>query len=352
MDKVLSLVYFVLILGAIVLVHEFGHYIFAKLFKVYVYEFSIGMGPKLFHFKKKGGETEYCIRMVPIGGFVSLAGEDADDNSKIDKDRKLYNKPVWQRFLIMVAGASFNFLFAFVLLFVIGLIYGSISNEPIVHTVTTGDPAYLAGVQVGDRIVSIDGKKVSSWSDVTLYIGTSKDKELLFVLEDANKKTREVTIKPILSKDENGQESYKVGIGRDITVRRGFLVSLSYAGETTVQLYKLMLETIKMLFVGEASVNDLSGPVGIYSIVDSQADLGLQGLLSLTAYLSMNIGVVNLIPFPAFDGGRVLFLIIEKIRRKPIKAKTEGIINTVGFGLLLLLMLYVTYNDVVRLIFK
>lgn len=134
--NLLSLLYFVLILGAIVLVHEFGHFIFSKLFGVYVYEFSIGMGPKIFHFKKKGGETEYCIRAIPIGGFVSLAGEDADDNSKIPNKRKLYSKPVWQRLIIMIAGATFNFLFAFVILFVSALIYGSISTKPVVANVS------------------------------------------------------------------------------------------------------------------------------------------------------------------------------------------------------------------------
>ena len=122
----MGIIWFIVILGGIVLVHEFGHFIFSKMFGVYVYEFSIGMGPKLLHYKKKGGETEYCLRLIPIGGFVSLAGEDADDNSKIPKERMLYSKPVWQRFLIMIAGAMNNFIAAFVLLFIIGLIWGSV----------------------------------------------------------------------------------------------------------------------------------------------------------------------------------------------------------------------------------
>ena len=131
----MGIIWFIVILGGIVLVHEFGHFIFSKMFGVYVYEFSIGMGPKLLHYKKKGGETEYCLRLIPIGGFVSLAGEDADDNSKIPKERMLYSKPVWQRFLIMIAGAMNNFIAAFVLLFLIGLIWGSVSTKPIVANV-------------------------------------------------------------------------------------------------------------------------------------------------------------------------------------------------------------------------
>ena len=345
----MGIVWFILILGGIVLVHEFGHFIFSKLFGVYVYEFSIGMGPKLFHYKKKDGETEYCIRAIPIGGFVSLAGEDADDNSKIADDRKLYNKPVWQRFIIMIAGAMNNFIFAFILLFVMALIYGSVSTKPIVANVSVEYPAYEAGIKEGDRIVSIDNHKVSSWNEVQLYIQTSDGKELDFVLKDKDGNKRKVSVTPDVVTSEDGSESYVVGIGLDNTKKTGFGASLSYACETTVSLYKLMITTLKQLFIGGVSVNDLSGPVGIYSVVDSQSKEGLQSIIYLTAYLSMNVGVINLIPFPAFDGGRVLFLLIEKIRRKPIKAKTEATVNSIGFALLMLLMIYVTLNDIIRL---
>lgn len=348
--NLLSLLYFVLILGAIVLVHEFGHFIFSKLFGVYVYEFSIGMGPKIFHYKKKGGETEYCIRAIPIGGFVSLAGEDADDNSKIDKKRKLYSKPVWQRLIIMIAGATFNFLFAFVVLFVSALIYGSESNKPIIANVAEDYPAYTAGIKEGEKIVSINDEKVYSWSEVQLIIKSSKGEELTFVLEDTNSDTkREVSLVPQKEEDEEGNVDYIVGIGRDNTIKKGLIPSLKYAVETTISLYRLMLKTLKSLVCGAFSVKDLSGPVGIYSVVDSQAEQGFKNILYLVAYLSMNVGVINLIPFPAFDGGRVLFLIIEKIRRKPIKAKTEGMINSIGFILLMLLMVFVTISDVIKL---
>lgn len=345
----MAIVWFILILGGIVLVHEFGHFIFSKLFGVYVYEFSIGMGPKLFHHKKKDGETEYCVRAIPIGGFVSLAGEDADDNSKISKDRKLYSKPVWKRFIIMIAGATFNFLFAFVLLFVMALIYGSISTKPIVATVNSDYPAYEAGIREGDKIISIDGNKVLSWSEVQLYIASSNGKDISFELMDTLGNKRNVVVKPNVVEDGDGNKSYVVGIGIDNTIRRGIGSSISYACETTVSLYKLMLTVIKQLFTGEVSTKDLSGPIGIYSIVDSQAKEGFQNIMYLTAYLSMNVGVINLLPFPAFDGGRVLFLIIEKLRRKPVPAKTEAMVNSIGFILLMLLMVYVTFNDILRL---
>lgn len=345
----MGIIWFIIILGGIVLVHEFGHFFFSKLFGVYVYEFSIGMGPKILHFKKKKGETEYCLRLIPIGGFVSLAGEDADDNSKIPDSRKLFTKPIWQRFIIMVAGAMNNFIFAFVLLFVMALIYGSVSNKPIVSSVDSNYPAYTSGIEVGDRIIKIDGNRISSWSEMQLYIQTSNGEELTFDIKDINGNEKVVKIIP-KEIEEDEQKRYIIGISTDNTIKHGFINSLSYAIETTASLYKLMLTTLKQIFIGGVSVKDLSGPVGIYTVVDSQSKNGLASILYLTAYLSMNVGVINLLPFPAFDGGRVLFLIIEKIRRKKIPAKTEGLVNGIGFAILMLLMLFVTINDIIRLL--
>lgn len=346
----MGILWFVLILGTIILVHEFGHFIFSKIFGVYVYEFSIGMGPKILHYKKKNGETEYCLRLIPIGGFVSLAGEDADDNKKIPEDRKLYTKPVWQRFLIMVAGVMNNFIFAFLVLFIMALIYGSTTTKPLVASVSEGYPASEAGIQKGDTIVSIDGNKISNFSEIQLYLQTSDGKEMEFVVKDKNNIKRTVMITPNKTVSEDGKEGYVIGISLDTTVKKGFSSSLSYAGNTTISLYKLMFTTIKQLFNGKASVKDLSGPIGIYSLISEEAKHGLQNILYLAAYLSINVGFINLLPFPAFDGGRVVFLIIEKIRRKRVPVKVEAIVNGVGLGILMLLMLYVTFNDILRLL--
>lgn len=346
----MGILWFIIILGAIVLVHEFGHFIFSKMFGVYVYEFSIGMGPKLFHYKKKNGETEYCIRLIPIGGFVSLAGEDADDNKKIPEERKLYSKPVWQRFLIMVAGVMNNFIFAFLLLFVMALIYGSASTKPVVDSVTLGLPAEVAGIKKGDTIISIEDQKISTFSEIQLYLQTSEGKEMTFGVKDIKGNKKYVKITPDKVLDEDGKEKYVIGISLDTKVNKGFIPSIKYAGETTLNLYKLMFTTIKQLFNGRASVKDLSGPVGIYTIVSEESKAGFQNILYLTAYLSINVGFINLLPFPAFDGGRVVFLIIEKIRRKRVPVKVEAIVNGTGFVLLILLMLFVTFNDILRLL--
>ncbi len=346
----MGILWFILILGAIVLVHEFGHFIFSKMFGVYVYEFSIGMGPKLIHFKRKNGETEYCIRLIPIGGFVSLAGEDADDNKNIPEDRKLYSKPVWQRFLIMVAGVMNNFIFAFLLLFVMALIYGSVTTKPVVDSVTVGMPAETAGIKAGDTVISIDGQKISSFSEIQLYLQTSEGKEMEFELKDVDGNRKTVMVTPEKVVDEEEKEKYIIGIALDTKINKGFIPSIKYAGETTLSLYKLMFTTIKQLFNGRASVKDLSGPVGIYTIVSEESKAGFQNILYLTAYLSINVGFINLLPFPAFDGGRVVFLIIEKIRRKRVPVKVEAIVNGVGFALLILLMIFVTFNDILRLL--
>ena len=345
----MGIVWFILVLGAIILVHEFGHFIFSKLFGVYVYEFSLGMGPKILHYKKKGGETEYCLRLIPIGGFVSLAGEDADDNSKLPDERKLFNKPVWQRFIIMIAGATFNFIFALVVLFVMALIYGAVSTKPVVHSVSESYPAYEAGIKKGDIIKEVNGEKTSSWGEVQLYISMSEGKTIEFVIEDENGNEKEVFVTPKVEEDSEGNKSYLVGIGLDSTRKRGFSNSVSYAFETMGSLFRLMFTTLKQLFTGRVGLTDLSGPVGIYTVVSEEAKQGFANLLYLTAYLSVNVGVINLIPFPAFDGGRVLFLIIEKIIGKRIPAKTEGLVNTIGFCILILLMLIVTAGDIIRL---
>ena len=346
----MGILWFILILGTIVLVHEFGHFIFSKIFGVYVYEFSIGMGPKLLHFKKKGGETEYCLRLIPIGGFVSLAGEDADENKEIPEERKLYSKPVWQRFLIMVAGVMNNFIFAFLVLFIMALIYGSVTTKPIVGSVVEGYPAETAGIQKGDTILSIDGNKVTDFSEIQLYLQTSDGKEMNIALKDKEGNKRNVKLVPNKVTDDSGKDSYVIGVSLDTKVHKGFIPSLKYAGKTTVSLYKLMFTTIKQLFNGRASVKDLSGPVGIYTVISEESKSGFNSLLYLTAYLSINVGFINLLPFPAFDGGRVVFLIIEKIRRKRVPVKVEAIVNGVGFSLLMLLMIFVTFNDILRLL--
>ena len=344
-----TLIYFILILGIIVLVHEGGHFLFAKLFGIYVYEFSIGMGPKLFSKKDKKGETSYSIRAIPIGGFVSLAGEEVNDDEKVPEDRKLYNKPVWQRFLVMFFGAGFNFILAIITLFMIGSIWGAPDTRSIISKVEVDYPAYVAGIREGDIVKSVNGKKTKTSDDLAIRMQLAdKSKPIEFVIERDNKN---YTFKVMPEeKDIDGTKSYVVGITMgSMEVKRGFGDIIKYTFVKTGSIFRQMFITFEGLFTGGIKVNDLSGPVGIYSVVGEYRTAGFENILYLIALLSINVGFINLIPLPAFDGGRILFLIIEKIKGSPVSSKTENIIHSIGFVLLMLLMLYVTFNDILKL---
>ena len=344
----LSLLWFILILGAIVAVHEFGHFIFAKLANIYVYEFSIGMGKKIFGKKQKNGETEFCVRAIPLGGYVMMAGEDIEDK-KIKKDRQMCNKSFIQRFLVLFAGPFNNFLFAFVILFVSALIYGAVSTKPIIGSVTDGYPAVDAGLEAGDLVLSINGEKINNWDKGLVILQTSNGEEAMFEVVKKDGSIKKIGIIPVEEKDDNGNKSYKFGIATSYDKEYGFVKSITYAYKKTFSLFGSMFDTLKYLFTGRVGVKQLSGPVGIYSIIDSQAKEGFEAVLYLMAYLSINVGIINLLPFPAFDGGRILFLIIEKIFRKPVPSKVENTIHTIGFMLIIGLLIYVTINDIIKL---
>ena len=349
-----TLLIFIIILGVIVLVHEFGHFFFAKKFGVYVHEFSIGMGPKLWG--KKKGETDYSIRAIPIGGYCALAGEDGeetdDKGKKIPKNKKLFAKPIWQRFLILFFGAGNNFILAIILLFLIGLIFGAPNMDTTITNLTEGYPMEKAGVEVGDKIIKINGHKTRTMDDVQvrlLLVKEGSDLDITVRKEDKSIKT--YTIKP--KKDIlDGETKYYYGITFVTSYKHGPINAVVYAFEKTGAMIRQMIIVLGSLFTGKLSVGSLSGPVGIYSTVGEAKEYGIATLIQLTALLSINIGFLNLIPFPAFDGGRIFLLLIEKIRGKPMKSETENMINTVGFILIIILALYVTGSDIFKLIKK
>ena len=353
---IVSIIYFILILGLIVLVHEFGHFIFAKKFGVHVYEFSIGMGPVLWNTKKlnekkkkagkKVSETIYGIRCIPIGGFVQLAGEGLEEDKKIDKKNLLQSKPVWQRFLIMFFGAGNNFILALLILFMGALIYGSPSTSTTIPEVIEGSPVAVAGIKAGDKVISINDKSTKTLDDLQLYLTLSNNEETKIVVS-RNNKTYTYNVVP-LTGDEATEAGYSYGIQYNNTLEKGLIKSLQYTFIKFYSISRQVFITIKELFLGGVKLNQLSGPVGIYSVVDSTKSAGFYSILNLIALLSINVGIMNLIPFPAFDGGRILFLIIEKIKGKPVKMETENLIHTIGFFFLLALLLYVTVNDILR----
>lgn len=350
----MTLIYFILILGIIVLVHEFGHFIFAKIFGVYVYEFSIGMGPKIFSKKRKNkkDETEYCIRAIPIGGFVQLAGEEIDDDTKVPKNKKMYSKPIWQRFLIMFFGAGNNFILAFLLLFLCGIFFGAPKMDPVVGRLTEGYPMASAGIEVGDRFLKVNGNNISTIDDVRIYLSVAEPgKPITFKMKKTSGEVIDYEINP--QKEVIDEvTSYKFGIEFFRENEKGFFAPIKYAFVKTGALFKQMGITFKLLFTGKVGMENLSGPVGIYSIVGQTRSAGFESVLQLVALLSINVGFINLIPFPAFDGGRILFLVIEKIKGSPVNPKVENIFHSIGFILLMLLLVFITFNDIVRMFFS
>ena len=346
----MTLILFVLILGIIVLIHEFGHFIFAKKAGIYVYEFSIGMGPRLFKWTRKNDETEYSIRAIPIGGFVQMAGEEIEDDPNIPKDKKFASKTFGQKFMTVIAGIMNNFLLAIFLLFLIAIFNGAPQNKPLVGEVAKDMPAYEAGLKKGDRILSINGRDTKTYDIFALELQINSGKTINLEV-DRNGTKEEITIKPKVIK-ENGQKIPRYGFALDDKIEKGFFQSIKYAFTKTISLIHQMILTIFYLVNGTLGLKSFAGPVGIYNIVGQAKSSGFWSLVSLTALLSINVGFINLLPLPAFDGGRLLFIIIEKISRKKIDPKFENTIHTIGFVLLMLLMLLITYNDIIRLIKK
>ena len=344
----MTLIYFILILGVIVLIHEFGHFIFAKKAGIYVYEFSIGMGPRIFKWTRKNDETEYSIRLIPIGGFVQMAGEEVEDDKSIPKNKKFGTKTFGQKFMTVIAGIMNNFILAILLFFIIALISGAPQNKAIVGEISEDYPAYTSGLKTGDRILKINGKNAKTYDTLALELQVNNGKKIEMEV-DRNGKTKTINLTPKKEK-QDGQTVYKYGFTITDEVETGFFASLKYAFTKTFSLLHQMILIIAYLVTGNLNLTALSGPVGIYSIVGTAASSGILSILSLTALLSVNVGFINLLPLPAFDGGRLLFIIIEKIKGKPVDPRLENTIHSIGFFLLMALMLLITYNDIIRLI--
>ncbi|HQC83761.1 MAG TPA: site-2 protease family protein [Bacilli bacterium] len=370
-----NIVVLLLILSVLIFVHELGHFIMAKKFGVHVYEFAIGMGPVVVSFKRKNDETLYSIRAFPIGGYNQLAGESYEDDEDMPKNEFMCNKPKWQRVLILIAGVTMNLITAFILLFAISFAYGSTDSHSYIGSVLEDSPASDAGLVVGDQIVQVNGYGVSTWDKIAV-VNAMKNESGIYTYvirhDDGSISSYQLTpAKYVVTSsgdyritDERTEEdivaSYNlsssdytvsslVGLGAPTEVHHGFNNALKYACTKLKSIVSSMLLIIGSLFTGKISLDALSGPVGMYTVVDQVAKFGLANILYLTAYLSINLAVVNLLPFPAFDGGHILFVIIELITRKKTNQKIEGWLNTIGFILIMLLMVIITFKDILKL---
>lgn len=249
----------------------------------------------------------------------------------------------------MFMGVGFNFIFAFLVLFFVGLIFGAQDLSPRVSEVTEGYPAALAGLEANDKILRINDHKVSYIDDISLYLTIEDLSEpITFEVEKTSGEVKQIEVQA-LKEEVDGSTRYSLGITLVPKVERGFIESIVYAFNKEMALFKQMFVVLGNLFTGNLALSNLSGPVGIYSIVGQMQAQGAQALLYLVALLSINVGIMNILPFPAFDGGRILFLFIEKIKGSPVNPKVENIIHAIGFILIIALMIYVTFNDILRL---
>lgn len=360
----MSIILFIIILAVLVFVHELGHFLIAKKTGVRVDEFAVGFPPKIFSFKK--GETLYSLNAIPFGGYVKIFGEDPNHESLKgpDSKRSLVNKPKYIQAAVLLGGILFNILFAWFLISV-SLMSGykmpvESARYPVVNTEITilsvldNSPAKGAGMVAGDEIVSmkegfttINPEEVS---DIQKFISESKSK--IEITYQRNGETKMVEVEPSLNvAGENraiGISMSKVGEVR-LPFYKAFWEGAKLTYEVIVQTFFSLIEFFGKVFTGKAEISQVSGPVGIAGLVGDASAFGFIYLLGFTAFISINLAVINFMPFPALDGGRLFFLIIEGIIRRPISPKILNFMNALGFIFLMGLMLFVTYHDIVKL---
>ena len=349
----ISIVYAIVALSILILVHEFGHFLFARLTNVKVLAFSLGFGKKLLHFKK--GETEYAISAVPLGGYVKLLGESPDEEiSEEDKERSFSNKTPFQRFLIVFAGPLFNIIFATVIIYFALIIAGSGSLSSRVGIVEKGYPAHEAGVRAGDVIIEVNGTKISEWQELLREMTFAKSAPMKFVLQrDGNNYEVMITPKEIEEKSDLGNvvKRKKIGIGSTEMVlkKESVFSAVPKSIDVTYTMIKTMVRGIYHMIAGDISTKEIGGPIAIVQLTGKQAQGGLWSLVTFVAFISINLGILNLLPIPVLDGGHILFNFIEIITRRKISEKVVAIAQKIGLTLLIMLMAFAFYNDIMRL---
>ena len=342
MQVVFNILITILVFGVLILSHEAGHFFTAVWAKIKVHEFSIGMGPALF--KREGKLCRFCIRALPIGGYVQMEGEDGDS----DDENSFSKKPRWKRFLVLVMGAAMNILMGFLL---ICCINASISAYPTTIVAQFNEDAVssAAGLQEGDQIVEIDGYRIYSYMDISYALSkNSKATDFDLTVKRAGEKVQLENVQFPKIEVENVGSFYDTDF-KIYGEKRDFFSVFRYSFGYTVSVSRSIYSFIGSIFTMEADYTQVSGPVGTASAIGESASNGLASLLMVVAFISINLGIMNLLPLPALDGGRILLLLIEAIRRKPLNPKVEVALNGVGLILLMGLMVVVTFKDILNL---
>ncbi|CAG9619678.1 RIP metalloprotease RseP [Sutcliffiella rhizosphaerae] len=412
-----TVIAFIIIFGVLVFVHELGHLVFAKRAGILCREFAIGFGPKVFTFKKN--ETVYTIRLLPIGGFVRMAGEDPEtielkpgyhigllfneagevnkvivnnkdkypdakmlevEHADLEKalvikgyelneeetlkeykvseeayfvmdgqeiqnapyNRQFGSKTLWQRTMAIFAGPMMNFILAFLIFAFLGIVQGYPVNDALIGELTSDGAAQAAGLQEGDKVLAIDETNVSSWEEVVGIIQQSPNEELNFSIE----RNGEILTIPITPKSDTFEGETRGIIGVYQPMEKSFWNTIPKAANETYFITGEIIKALGKMITGQFSIDMLSGPVGIYKSTEVVAESGIFLLMRWAAVLSINLGIINLLPIPALDGGRLMFFAAEAIRGKPVDRHKEGLVHFIGFALLMLLMLVVTWNDI------
>jgi regulator of sigma E protease len=351
-----TIISFLVVLGVLIFVHELGHFLLAKLTGVGVEKFSLGFGPKIV--SKKMGMTEYMISAIPLGGYVKMVGEALD--AEIDDTLlplSFAHKGIIKRSLIVLAGPGFNLLLSVVIFFMFFQISGMPIMEPEVGEVQEGMPAYEGGIRPGDRIVSVDGQPVNRWEEMAAAIKKSQGGALrIEIVRDEQSRFLNVTPKLISSRNLFGEETqqYVIGItasGAFSTKRLNPFQCAVQGVSQTWQIAKLTVTAVGKIVSGAISAKTLGGPIMIAQLAGQQAKAGIMNLIFFIALLSVNLAIINLLPIPVLDGGHLLFFLIEAISRRPINVKTREMAQQVGIFVLIVLMIFVFYNDIARVFF-
>ncbi|MFW6052804.1 MAG: RIP metalloprotease RseP [Desulfosalsimonas sp.] len=345
---------FLIVLGVLIFFHELGHFLVAKAFGVGVERFSLGFGPKLA--SKKVGRTEYRISAVPLGGYVKMVGEQPDEEVDSQNIEYSFNhKPVYQRMLIVAAGPFFNFLLCIVIFCVLFSTIGVTDRKPVIKEVRGISPAALAGIKSGDRIVAIEGQKIKSWGDIVEPILESQGRPLEFTVK-RNGTLINMTIAPKMGevKDIFGEETrqYMIGITPTDQELRLHFNPIEAVGQSLIRTWviiKLTVISVVKLIQGSLSFDTLGGPIMIAEMAGKSVEHGIANLLAFIAFVSVNLGILNLLPVPVLDGGHLVFFTIEAIKGSPVSLRSREIAQQIGIFLLMLLMVFVIYNDVIRM---
>ncbi|MCX7845753.1 MAG: RIP metalloprotease RseP [Dictyoglomaceae bacterium] len=337
-----------LVFAILIIPHEFGHFIASRILGVKVYEFSIGFGPKIF--EVKGKKTKYVIRMIPLGGFVRMAGmDDLGEEAIALEEEKFTNKAPWKRFLILFSGSLMNFILAislFCFVFLLGVSY----PVPRIKEVLPGKPASTAGFQPMDKILSINGIKIENVEDAIKIIREAVPSPQIrnAVKFEIERDGRKLFLEVIPEWEEERKGGF-IGIAFDYEIKRySFFSAIKESFSLFLTVIALTFSVLGMLFKGAQGIS-FAGPIGIAKLTGEAVSAGYQYLLNFMGFFSIQLGIFNLIPFPALDGGRILFILIEKIRGKPLETKKEETVHWIGLLVLLFLMLLVTFFDIQRL---